>query len=94
MRPEQDSQWIEHFYLATEHQGHGLGGAVLEAILSTHRDARPFRLDVLRGSAARRLYARHGFVFEHGDAVDEFWVEASTGSVPEENEEKCAKPES
>lgn len=82
VRPESDTQWIEHFYLAPEQQGHGLGGAVLASVLSSHRDERPFRLNVLRGSAARRLYARHGFVFEHGDDIDEYWVEAASKHPP------------
>jgi hypothetical protein len=37
-------------------------------------DERPFRLDVLQGSPARRLYERHGFVLESEDPVDVFMV--------------------
>ncbi|QDG68588.1 GNAT family N-acetyltransferase [Pseudarthrobacter sp. NIBRBAC000502772] len=72
VRPEPDAVWIEHFYLAPEHQGKGLGGAVLRQAMDRSRDHRPFRLNVLQGSAARRLYERHGFEIESEDAVDVF----------------------
>lgn len=75
IRPEAHEQWIEHFYLAPEMQGRGLGGAVLARVLTRYRDARPFRLNVLRGSAARRLYERHGFTLESDDGdVDLYLV--------------------
>jgi GNAT superfamily N-acetyltransferase len=74
VRPEPDEQWIEHFYLAPEFQGRGLGSEVLRHVMMTQGDHRPFRLNVLQGSAARRLYERHGFVHEHEDAIDVFLV--------------------
>ncbi|WP_395242614.1 GNAT family N-acetyltransferase [Agromyces sp. MMS24-K17] len=81
VRPTDDSRWIEHFYLARDHQGLGIGGAVLRAVLAEPDpepgpgpDPRPFRIDVLQGSAARRLYERHGFVLEREDAIDAFLV--------------------
>ncbi|BCW64774.1 GNAT family N-acetyltransferase [Arthrobacter sp. StoSoilB22] len=74
IRPESDSRWIEHFYVAPAHQGKGLGGAVLRHVMSATVDERPFRLDVLQGSPARRLYERHGFVLESEDPVDVFMV--------------------
>lgn len=73
VRPGEDALWIEHFYLAPAHQGRGVGGEVLSRILGEDgTDARGFRLNVLRGSAAERLYARHGFVVYDGDDVDVF----------------------
>lgn len=80
VRHESDAVWIEHFYLAPEAQGRGLGSAVLGHILAqpseesrAKRDEVPlFRLNVLQGSPARRLYERHGFVLESEDAVDVF----------------------
>jgi GNAT superfamily N-acetyltransferase len=74
VRPESDAQWIEHFYLAPEHQGQGLGNAVLRHVMMTQQDHRPFRLNVLQGSPARRLYERHGFVHEHEDPIDVFLI--------------------
>jgi GNAT superfamily N-acetyltransferase len=64
VRPEPDAVWIEHFYLAPQHQGKGLGEAILRHVMAEHGDDRPFRLNVLQGSPARRLYERHGFVLE------------------------------
>ena len=41
-------------------------------LLTESDGTRPFRLNVLQASAARRLYERHGFVLESEDAVDVF----------------------
>ncbi|MEV7780613.1 GNAT family N-acetyltransferase [Kitasatospora sp. NPDC088351] len=72
VRPaEQGGRLLEHFYLAPHHQGRGLGSAVLRTVLAAADAAgEPVRLDVLRGSAARRLYERHGFALESEDPVD------------------------
>ncbi|WAH95435.1 GNAT family N-acetyltransferase [Arthrobacter sp. MMS18-M83] len=76
VRPEPDALWIEHFYIAPGFQGHGLGAGVLRRIMGESKDHRPFRLNVLQGSPARRLYERHGFVLETEDPVDVFMVAA------------------
>ncbi|MFF2656528.1 GNAT family N-acetyltransferase [Kitasatospora sp. NPDC058032] len=66
---------LEHFYLAAAHQGRGLGTAVLRHVLTEADAARAaVRLVVLQGSAARRLYERHGFTVEGQDPVDVFMV--------------------
>ncbi len=72
VRPERDATWIEHFYISPQRQGRGLGSEVLAHLLSSSDGLRPFRLNVLQGSPARRLYERHGFVVESEDAVDVF----------------------
>jgi len=71
IRPEADAVWIEHFYLPRSVQGKGIGRGVLESVLDS-TDARPFRLNVLQGSPARRLYERAGFVVDSEDDVDVF----------------------
>lgn len=77
VRPDGKGRLLEHFYLAPHHQGRGLGSAVLRAVLErAAAENEPVRLDVLRGSPARRLYERHGFVVESEDAVDVFMVRA------------------
>ncbi|NGN69231.1 GNAT family N-acetyltransferase [Streptomyces sp. A7024] len=76
LRPADDSQWLEHFYLAPRHQGRGLGSAVLRELLEG-TDA-TVRLQVLQGSPARRLYERHGFAVEHEDPVDVFMIRRGT----------------
>lgn len=84
MRPSPSGgQWIEHFYLAPEHQGRGLGTAVLRVLLDRADAAgETVRLDVIQGSAARRLYERHGFTLESEDPIDVFMVRAPRG-MPE-----------
>lgn len=79
VRPAPDGQWIEHFYLDTALQGQGIGTSVLQRLLQLHAHRAPFRLNVLQGSAARRLYERHGFVVESEDPVDVFMVRHGPG---------------
>jgi GNAT superfamily N-acetyltransferase len=75
LRPGEDAHWLEHFYLDTGLQGRGIGSAVLRALLGRcDRDGVRVRLNVLRGSAARRLYERHGFTLDTEDSVDVFLV--------------------
>lgn len=74
VRPEDDSLWIEHFYLRARHHGRGIGGQILRQVMALHQDHRPFRLNVLQGSPARRLYERNGFVLDTEDAIDVFMV--------------------
>lgn len=68
VRPERDAQWIEHFYVHPSVQGRGIGEQVLRQVMDAHRDARPFRLAIDRGSKVRRLYERLGFVHEYDDS--------------------------
>jgi GNAT superfamily N-acetyltransferase len=71
LRPVDSGRWLEHFYLAPELQGRGLGSAVLRRLLEdTDAAGATVRLQVLQGSAAGRLYARHGFTVEDEDPVD------------------------
>jgi GNAT superfamily N-acetyltransferase len=81
VRPEPGEQWIEKFYIEEEFQGRGIGAGVLQWALAEFADARPFRINVLQGSAARRLYERHGFLFEHEDEIDVFLVRPVTAAA-------------
>jgi GNAT superfamily N-acetyltransferase len=75
LRPAEDCHWLEHFYLAPRLQGIGVGSGVLRELLDRcDRDLVSVRLNVLRGSPARRLYERHGFRVETEDPVDVFMV--------------------
>jgi GNAT superfamily N-acetyltransferase len=80
VRAEPDAQWIEHFYLEPAVHGQGIGGQVLRHVMATRRDARPFRLAIDRGSAARRLYERASFthVYDDPNGVDEIFEAAGT----------------
>ncbi|MEV7598612.1 GNAT family N-acetyltransferase [Kitasatospora sp. NPDC089797] len=62
---------LELFYLAPHLQGRGLGTAVLRHLLADADAAgEAVHLVVLRGSAARRLYERHGFTVAAEDPID------------------------
>ncbi|MFF1419420.1 GNAT family N-acetyltransferase [Streptomyces sp. NPDC058280] len=75
VRPAEDGQQLEHFYLAPGMQGRGLGSAVLRTLLDRiDADGVLVRLNVLQGSAARRLYERHGFIVESQDPIDIYMV--------------------
>ncbi|MFI1395920.1 GNAT family N-acetyltransferase [Streptomyces sp. NPDC020681] len=75
LRPAEDGWWLEHFYLAPGLQGRGLGSEVLRTLLKrTDADGALVRLNVLQGSAARRLYERHGFAVEVQDPIDVYMV--------------------
>ncbi|MCX4672748.1 GNAT family N-acetyltransferase [Streptomyces sp. NBC_01381] len=75
LRPADDGQWLEHFYLDPALQGRGLGSAVLRTLLDrTDAAGDLVRLNVLQGSAARRLYERHGFSVEEQDPIDVYMV--------------------
>ena len=78
LRPSKDEEWLQHFYLLPEHQGRGMGDAVLRDLLHRRVDPRPVRLLAVRGSAALRLYARHSFIRErdHENGVDVVLVRA------------------
>jgi GNAT superfamily N-acetyltransferase len=76
LRPADGELWLEMFYLDAEHQGRGIGTAVLRGVLAEAPEAVPLRLQVLVGSDARRLYERHGFVAEDEDGVD-VWMRRS-----------------
>ncbi|MFB7496553.1 GNAT family N-acetyltransferase [Streptomyces sp. NPDC056161] len=88
VRPTEGRQWLEHFYLAPHRQGRGLGSAVLRTVLErTDAQGMTVGLNVLQGSAARRLYERHGFVVEAQDPIDVFMTRppgaiASTPAKP------------
>ncbi|MGI5350332.1 N-acetyltransferase family protein [Streptomyces sp. CA-250714] len=83
LRPAEEGRWLEHFYLAPSLQGRGLGSAVLRTLLGRiDADGALVRLNVLQGSAAQRLYERHGFIVEVQDPVDVYMVRRpSAGSL-------------
>ncbi|MFD4604968.1 GNAT family N-acetyltransferase [Streptomyces sp. NPDC058464] len=83
LRPAEGVRRLEHFYLAPHVQGGGIGSAVLRELLERcDRDGVPVRLNVLRGSAARRLYERHGFLVETEGPVDVFMVRPPSPRPP------------
>lgn len=91
LRPAGETRWLEHFYLAPHLQGGGIGAAVLRRLLERcDRAGAVVRLNVLRGSPARRLYERHGFAVESEDPVDVFMVRAA--EEPERTADHLGRP--
>ncbi|MBS1905144.1 MAG: GNAT family N-acetyltransferase [Actinobacteria bacterium] len=90
VRPDGDEFWLEMFYLDERHQGRGIGSAVLRTVLAEVPTERALRLQVLVGSAARRLYERYGFVAEHDDGIDIWMRRRSGGSRPVAVDERSA----
>lgn len=85
LRPAEDAHWLEHFYLTPHLQGGGIGAAVLRGLLEQcDHDGARVRLNVLRGSPARRLYERHGFTVETADPVDVFMVREPASTLRHE----------
>lgn len=62
-RPQQDHWLLDHLYILPEHQGRGIGAAVLgDVFKSADAQGMPIRLGALRGSDSNRFYRRDGFV--------------------------------
>ncbi|WP_110239454.1 GNAT family N-acetyltransferase [Nocardioides gilvus] len=76
VRRTPDAHRLEHFYLDATLQGQGIGTAVLSHVLAEHGPSATFRLNVLSGSPAQRLYARHSFTIEREDPIDVYMVRA------------------
>lgn len=64
---------IHSLFLDTHAQRQGLGEAVFHAVLAAH-PARPFRIEVLKQSPARRFWERQGFVLT-GEAEFDWLME-------------------
>lgn len=63
IRPQEDHWLLDHLYILPEHQGKGIGAAVLQDV-SASADAQrmSIRLGALRGSDSNRFYQRYGFI--------------------------------
>lgn len=75
VRPRQDHWHLDHLYILPEHQGKGIGAAVLRQIFVDADSQRiSIRLGALRGSEANRFYQRHGFEQMHEAEWDIYYV--------------------
>jgi GNAT superfamily N-acetyltransferase len=96
VRPAGQDRWLEHFYLDPALQGQGIGTAVLRTLLHhADTDGVPVRLNVLQGSAAQRLYERHGFTVQTQDPVDVYMLRppaAPSGSGPSSSSDAFSPP--
>ncbi|MGW3039390.1 GNAT family N-acetyltransferase [Kitasatospora sp. NPDC001159] len=95
VRPdERGGRHLELFYLAPHLQGRGLGTAVLRHLLADADAAgEPVRLVVLQGSAAQRLYERHGFTVVHEDPIDVLMLREPAARTPARRPTSSPGPE-
>ena len=58
----EDALQLDHLYIHPQHQGRGIGRAVLKQIFAeADASAQAIRVGALRGSASNRFYRQHGF---------------------------------
>lgn len=63
IRPREDHWLLDHLYILPEHQGKGIGAAVLQDVFANADAQRmPIRIGALRGSDSNRFYQRYGFI--------------------------------
>lgn len=68
--PHEDGWLLEHFYIAPQFQGYGLGSLVLSQLMTQADQAqKTINLSVLQQSNAARFYKKHGF---HKTGEDEW----------------------
>jgi len=80
VKHEADAVLLDHLYVHPEHQGRGIGAAVLARIFDEADVAgRPVRVGALRESASNRFYLRHGFVKEGEGPWDIYYVRRCQG---------------
>ncbi|MFA1821750.1 GNAT family N-acetyltransferase [Virgibacillus oceani] len=66
--PKEHGHHLSHFYLKPEFQGNGIGSEILKYIIEKHRETdQHLSLAIFKGSAAKHLYERHGFVVVEED---------------------------
>ncbi|HKR46442.1 MAG TPA: GNAT family N-acetyltransferase [Paraburkholderia sp.] len=75
IRPHADHWLLDHLYVLSEHQGNGIGAAVLRDVFANADAQRmPIRLGALRGSNSNRFYQRYGFVQTDEGEWDIYYV--------------------
>ena len=73
--PDQDNWLLEHFYIAPEFQGIGLGSLVLAQLIGEADQAeKTISLSVLQQSDAARFYEKHGFCKTGEDDWDIYYA--------------------
>ena len=66
---------LDHLYIHPDHQGRGLGGAVLSHVFAQADVLKmPVRVDALKGSDSNRFYLRHGFMLVEAGEFDNYYI--------------------
>ncbi|MDM7852058.1 GNAT family N-acetyltransferase [Pseudochrobactrum kiredjianiae] len=74
----EDDLLLEHFYIAPQFQGHGLGSLVLSQLITEAEQAKKtITLSVLQQSDAARFYEKHGFHKTGEDEWDIYYARIS-----------------
>ena len=75
VKPDAGALLLDHLYIHPDHQGRGLGAALLQRVFA-EADAAGLELRVgaLKESASNRFYMRYGFVLVHETEWDVHYV--------------------
>ena len=75
VRPYQGELLLDHLYVHPQHQGRGIGSAVLQSVLAEAEACKlAIRVGALRESGSNRFYLRHGFTQVEQDEWDNYYV--------------------
>ena len=58
--------YLCNLFVAPEHRGHGVGGALVADVMAAAREAGLVRVVLNPSEKSRPLYHRHGFTSDHG----------------------------
>lgn len=75
VKPIKDGLLLDHLYVKPEHQGKGIGAAVLSEVFAQASTAKcSVRVGALRESKSNHFYAQHGFVLVEQAEFDNYYV--------------------
>lgn len=80
VRDQGDHLLLDHLYVHPDHQGKGIGAAVLAAVFA-EADPRHLtvRVGALKGSESNRFYVRHGFELVEEGEWDNYYARSPAG---------------
>ncbi|APA87740.1 GNAT family N-acetyltransferase [Paraburkholderia sprentiae WSM5005] len=82
IRPLADHWLLDHLYILPEHQGKGIGAAVLRDVFANADAHRmPIRLSALRCSDSNRFYRRYGFIQTDEAEWDVYYVRQPSAPI-------------
>ena len=74
VKPHAQGLLLDHLYVRPQHQGKGIGAAVLARVFAEADAAgAALRVGALRGSDSNRFYARHGFSLVEEGEFDNYY---------------------
>jgi len=78
VKPQGLKLWLDHLYIQPDHQGLGIGAAVLAQVFARADAAgQSVHLRSVRGSDSNRFYLRHGFELLGQGEFDVYYVRAA-----------------